>query len=255
MVRVGVVTCQILELEFAYLFAHDQNVSEVWILENEYSLHLAQSLEAYQTRKIRKIRHPEEFRPGSKTGVAALIQVNQVGLHSHIPKLQETCLDAVRNISPFVDSVFLGYGLCGNAFKDIEEMFRDTPVPVLISMDRDGPVDDCIGLIIGGRENYYAEQCRCAGTMFMNAGFSKYSEDLLSEDLPERLRHKKGDILKRLMRGYKRCLLLPTPVMSKEQLEENSKAFATKYGLFIESRNGTLDLLKKGWERAVTAVK
>ena len=85
-------------------------------------------------------------------------------------------------MAPYVDAILLGYGLCGNALKDHEELFLDSRVPVFLPMDGDHPVDDCVGLIIGGRENYYEEQCKVAGTMFINSGFLRHWETLFHED-------------------------------------------------------------------------
>ena len=258
MVRIGVVTCQVLELEFAHLLSHDKDTAEIWVIRNEYSEVLTGALEKYNSKKIHIIARADEFNtrsdpdnnPNSDRGTAILVEVKQLGLHSHIPTLQSETRHSVRAMSPFVETVFLGYGLCGNAFREMDDVFRDIPIPVTMTMDQDGPVDDCVGLIIGGRENYYAEQCKCAGTMFMNAGFSKYSGDMLARDIPEKLRPKKDKIMRQLMVGYKRALLLPTPVMGEKELHENSKEFNLTYGLKVESRPGTLDLLKKGWEDA-----
>jgi hypothetical protein len=117
-------------------------------------------------------------------------------------------------------------------------------------MDNGEPVDDCIGLIIGGRENYYGEQCLCAGTMFMNAGFSRHWKKILSSDVPQKLAHKKDMILKRLMGSYERSLLLPTAVMGEDDLRQKSKEFNEKYGLKVEIRPGTLTLLENAWKEA-----
>lgn len=245
---IGIVTCQILELEFAYLLSRDRDVKEIWVIENSYSQVLTASLEKNREKSIHMIRHPREFKALANRKTAVLIHVKEVGLHSHIPTLQKEVGRSVGEMAPFVGAVFLGYGLCGNAFRDMEGMFGHMPVPVAISMDREGPVDDCVGLIIGGRDAYYAEQCKCAGTMFINAGFSKYCEAILSSDIPERLKDKEEEIMQMLMAAYKRCLLLPTPVMDEKRLLENTREFNKKYRLKVESRPGTLALLQKGWE-------
>ena len=158
---------------------------------------------------------------------------------SNIPNLTSEVTTAVKELAPFVDSVLLGYGLCGNALKNTNELFKDIPVPVSLPMENEYPVDDCVGLIIGGRNNYYAEQCLCAGTMFMNAGFSRYWEKILAFDVPDKLLHKKDKIVKRIMGNYKRSLLLSTTVLGEDQLRKNTKEFNEKYGLKIETRPGT----------------
>ena len=117
-------------------------------------------------------------------------------------------------------------------------------------MENDDPVDDCVGLIIGGRNNYYAEQGLCAGTMFMNAGFSRHWEKILSFDVPQKLIHKKDKIMKRIMGYYKRSLLLSTTVLGEDDLRKNTKGFNENYGLKVEIRPGTLKLLESAWEAA-----
>jgi hypothetical protein len=117
-------------------------------------------------------------------------------------------------------------------------------------MDEDHPVDDCVGLIIGGRENYYAQQRECAGTMFMNAGFSRHWQKFMDPVLPEKLQPKKEKILKRMMRDYKRSLLLPTKVLGETEMMANIETFNAKFGLRTESIPGTLALLEKAWQEA-----
>ena len=118
----------------------------------------------------------------------------------------------------------------------------DIDVPVLMPIDEDHTVDDCVGLIIGGREAYYEEQCKVAGTFFMNAGFTRYWKDLL-----QRINAVKVDeaMSKRIMAGYERSLLLITPVLSKDEMATNIEEFNQTYGLRTEVRMGTLAILEK----------
>ena len=74
-----------------------------------------------------------------------------------------TCEILELEFGPHVDALVLGYGLCGNALEKPEKLLSEAGVPVFIPMDEDHPVDDCIGLLIGGRECYYKEQCKVAG--------------------------------------------------------------------------------------------
>ncbi len=113
----------------------------------------------------------------------------------------------------------------------------------------------CVGLIIGGRENYYAEQCKCAGTMFMNAGFSRHWRKLILSNTPAKLIAQKEAILKRLMSGYERSLLLPTRALDEAELSENTLEFNEKFNLRMETRPGTLMLLEKAWDDSKKAAE
>jgi hypothetical protein len=248
MPKLGVVSCQILELEIAFVLSIDPEVSEIWVLDDAFSGELIRVLENDNAKPVLRLTHADEFETDEINGVAVLIRVMEVGLHSNIPNLTSEVKTAVKELAPFVDAVLLGYGLCGNALQNTNDLFKDIPVPVILPMDDGNPVDDCIGLIIGGRKNYYAEQCLCAGTMFMNAGFSRHWKKVLSFNIPKKLIHKNDQILKRILGNYERSLLLPTAVLGEDALRDNTKEFNEKYGLKIQTRPGSLTLLENAWE-------
>ena len=68
--------------------------------------------------------------------------------------------------------------------------------------------------------------------------------------LPEKLLPKKDEILKRMLRDYKRSLLLPTKVMEETEMRVKTEAFNARFGLRTESTPGTLELLEKAWQEA-----
>jgi hypothetical protein len=187
MANIGIITCQILELEFAHLLSTDPEVSDVFVVDNEFSTVLLTKLQRLGKKPVHRLPLPEDTMTTSGDGHHILIRVMAVGLHSDINNLQHQVVSAVKEIAQNVDLVLLGYGLCGNALVHARNLFSKIPVPVLLPMDGNHPVDDCVGLIIGGRENYYAQQRECAGTMFMNAGFSRHWEQFMYPDLPEKL--------------------------------------------------------------------
>ncbi len=131
--------------------------------------------------KPRTLASLADYTPASPVELEVIVRVMKVGLHSIIKDLQHEVILAATEMAPYVDAILLGYGLCGNALKDHDDLLSDSPVPVFLPMDGDHPVDDCVGLIIGGRENYYAEQCKVAGTMFINSGFLRHWETLFHE--------------------------------------------------------------------------
>ena len=248
MTKLGIVTCQILELEFAHVLSNDPDISEIRIEANPFSMELIEILEKDGSKRVRRSLPKETLDKDETGGLVVMIRVMEVGLHSNIENLRREVLAAVKDLAPFVDAVLLGYGLCGNALNNAAELFSDISVPVMLPMQNEEPVDDCVGLIIGGRKNYYEEQRRCAGTMFMNAGFSRHWENILSMDIPPKMIHKKDKILKRIWGNYKRSLLLPTPVLDENELRKNTKKFVEKFGLKTETRAGTLSLLENAWE-------
>lgn len=253
MAVLGIITCQILELEFAHLLANDPEVSAVNILENEFSHELRETIRRKSNIRTKSVDSMAEYLSTSSDGLEVIIRVMKVGLHSVIQDLRNGVRQAAIEMEPYVDAILLGYGLCGNALKDHDELLPASVVPVLLPMDGDHPVDDCVGLIIGGRENYYEEQCRVAGTMFINSGFSRHWETMLHKG---RDAEKCGLVMmKRLMASYERSLLLPTPVASEQELALGIQKFNEIYGLRAEVRPGTLDILERTWSSAKHLVK
>jgi hypothetical protein len=244
----GIITCQILEREFTHLLTQDSEVMAITILENQFSQEMSESLTRQTGIAPNLIASLAEFTPTSSGELEVLVRVMKVGLHSVIQELRDGVIQAATEMAPHVEAILLGYGLCGNALKDHDELLSDCSVPVFLPMDDDHPVDDCVGLIIGGRENYYEEQCKVAGTMFINSGFLRHWKTIMHEG---RSAQKYGvAIIKRLLANYERSLLLPTPVASEQELAAGVEEFNRIYGLRTEVRAGTLDLLEQAWSSA-----
>ena len=237
----GIIACQILELEFAHLLSWDSDVSCVTVVEDPYSLELLKKLKDRSPERLKAIASLNAFVRRDCGELEILLCVKEVGLHSVIKRLQSEIIATAVAMGPFVDAIMLGYGLCGNALQDPQRLLCHAGVPIFVPMDDGHPVDDCVGLIIGGRKAYYGEQCKCAGTMFMNAGFSRYWKQVLQsgQAAPE--------ITRQLLANYERSLLLPTEVLSESEMVANVTEFNAKYGLRLESRPGTLKILRDTW--------
>lgn len=245
MAVLGIVTCEVLELEFAYLLANDTDVDKITVLENGCSEGFIKSYQKIKGTMPVCIDDIRQYISANTGRLEVIVHVLDLGLHAVIEKLKMSVVEAVKEMGPRVDAIVMGYGLCGNALRNHDELFKEAGAPVFMPVDDDHTVDDCVGLIIGGREKYYEEQCRIAGTFFMNAGFSRHWQDLLhkahgvSFDAP---------ISKRIMAAYERTLLLTTPVLSEETMAANTAPFNHEYGLRMEVRAGNLKIIEKTWE-------
>lgn len=246
MATLGIITCEILELEFAHLLANDDDLAGLTIIDTDHSKGIIQAIDQNTDLKPKLIGYIGQYLPTFPGRFEVLVQVLELGLHTVIKDLQRGVTEAAVEMGAHVDAIVLGYGLCGNALRDHEEILKDADVPIFMPTEDDHTVDDCVGLIIGGREKYYEEQCKVAGTFFMNAGFSRHWADLLHKA------HGVGfdaSISKRIMAGYERSLLLTTPVISQQEMANNIEPFNTTYGLRTEVREGTLEILEETWQR------
>ena len=242
----GILTCEILELEFAYLLGSDTDLARVTVLGDSRSERFVEMLELLRAPKLKKIRDVSEFEPFSDNRLEILVQVLELALHNHKRTLQQGIKKAAMTFGPYVDALMLGYGLCGNALENSEQLLIEAGVPIFIPMDDDHPVDDCVALIIGGRQRYYGEQCKIAGTFFMIPGWTYHWRRMFEQEFG----NLSLDIAKRLFRDYERSLLITTPFMSVETMRRNSEAFNHLFGLRTEVCNGTLRLLHETWVSA-----
>jgi len=244
----GILTCEILELEFAYLLGSDTDLTRVTVLGDSRSERLVEMLELLKVPKLKKIKDFSEFDPLSDNRIEILVQVLELALHNRKRTLQEGIKEAAMAFGPHVDALMLGYGLCGNALENPDELLTEAGVPIFIPMDDDHPVDDCVGLIIGGRQRYYGEQCQVAGTFFMIPGWTYHWRRMFEQEFG----NMSLDMAKRLFRDYERSLLITTPVMSEAEMKQNSHEFNELFNLREETRFGTLNILKETWNSAKT---
>jgi hypothetical protein len=251
MAVIGVLTCEILELEFANLLGTDTDVCRISVLDDKRSVRLTAALEFMGTPNIHRISDIKAFSSTLENHTEVLIRVLELGLHNRKQTLQEGLINAALEFGPYVDALVLGYGLCGNALEKPGELLSEAGVPVFIPMDEDHPVDDCIGLLIGGRECYYKEQCKVAGTFFMIPGWTYHWKRMFEREFG----NMSLDIAKRLFQHYERSLLISTPIMPLEEMRQNSEPFNERFGFRTEVCQGSLGLLQKTWQSAKAFVK
>jgi hypothetical protein len=242
----GILTCEILELEFAYLLNSDTDIDRITVLENSRSVRMLDELQSGGIHNLYRINDLESFAPDPENRLEVLVQVLELGLHNRKKLLQEGLVEATCKMGSRLDALLLGYGLCGNALEKPDELLADAGVPVFIPMDEDHPVDDCIGLLIGGRDRYYGEQCQVAGTFFMIPGWTIHWKRMFEQECG----NLSEDMARRLFKDYERSLLVSTPIMSIEEMKQNSTAFNALFGLRSEVCQGTLGILHKTWDTA-----
>jgi hypothetical protein len=246
----GLLTCEILELEFAYLLGTDPDVSQITVLEDARSTRLIEALESRGFQNVRRIPHIKCFVSEPSEHLEVLVWVLELALHRRKKILQQRLVATAREMSRHVDAILLGYGLCGGALENPKELL-DVDVPVFLPMDGDHPVDDCVGLLLGGRNCYYAEQRKVPGTFFLTPGWTHHWKKLFGQNF--------GDVeiaaAKRLFTHYERTLLVLTSVMPQDEMKRSSNEFSRLFGLCVQECEGTLDILSNAWKVAKAFLK
>lgn len=250
MAVIGIISCEILELEFARLLAEDGELGRVNVLEDEHSKRLVEILAALPIRNLQRLPHVHAFSPEPELTIEVLVRVLELGLHRNRKVLREALAKAAQELAPRVEVLLLGYGLCGNALEDPRAVL-DVDVPVFLPMDNGRPVDDCVALCLGGRDCYYAEQRKIPGTFFLTPGWSLHWRRMMDT--------KSGELaqpaLKRVLTGYQRALLVPTSGQAGDEMLRRGEEFCRQTGLRLEVRQGNMDLLSEAWLAAKRFVK
>ncbi len=250
MAVIGIITCEILELEFAQLLGADSEVGRVSVLEDRWSERLIALLEARPMCDLQRLPHVRSFQADPKEPMEVLVRVLELGLHRNQATLRDAISRAAHELRPYVHSLLVGYGLCGNALADPKAAL-DVDVPVFLPTERDRPVDDCVGLCLGGRDTYYAEQCKVPGTFFLTPGWSHHWKRMLDS----RSGKVSTPLLKRILAGYERALLVQTAALAEDEAKRLGLEFSRQTGLRLEVRQGTFDLLTAAWTRAKDSVR
>lgn len=244
MAVIGIICCEVLELEFCKLLGEDVEIGRISVIEDRQSMHLLELLEAKQVRGLSRLPHVHAF--SSEPGIAleVILRVLQIELHRNRAVLRSALSKAAHEFSPHIDAMLLGYGLCGDPLSD-PRAFLEVEIPVFLPMDQGHLVDDCVALCLGGRERYYAEQRKVPGTFFLTPGWSQHWKLLLAGD-----NHLSSTRMRRVLSGYERALAVKTPAISTRELLRNGREFCLQAGLRLELCPGTMGLLTEAWNAA-----
>lgn len=90
------------------------------------------------------------------------LRIRIAGLIASLEQESESIPDVRR-----LDAVVLGFGLCGGA----AEGLRAGRLPLVIPR-----ADDCIALLLGGRERYYTELSARDGIYWLSSGWLEYAD-------------------------------------------------------------------------------
>ncbi|WP_028582366.1 DUF1638 domain-containing protein [Desulfogranum japonicum] len=248
MAVLGILTCEIMELEIASLVALDTDLTKITVVDDHKAQHLISSIESQRVHTVYRIPHISAFDP-ENSGDEALIRVLELGLHRRRDLLKEKLEQESRQMDRYIHCLFLGYGQCGGVLADPAETV-DVTCPVFYPRFAGKPVADCIGICLGGDEEYYREQRQVAGTYFLTPGWCRHWKDMfgsLDTAFNETMSTK---LCRRILRGYKRLLLVHTPVMASGDMRSFSQELIEMSDLEVQEREGTLSLLEQGYREA-----
>ncbi|MES9990825.1 MAG: DUF1638 domain-containing protein [Candidatus Thiodiazotropha sp.] len=250
MAVLGIITCEILELEFAQLIGNDPEIGRISILQDSHSTRLIELLGADREPRLHALPHPHAFTPEPDQSLELLVKVLALGLHRNRKVLGNALAKWAQALQPHIDVLLLGYGLCGGALEDARSTLN-IDIPLFQPMDSDHPIDDCVALCLGGRERYYSEQLKMAGTYFLTPGWSHHWGRMLETGSGE----VSQPVLKRLLSNYQRALLVQSPVVANDEMQARGAEFGRLTGLNVETERGNYIPLLQAWDAAKATIR
>ena len=85
----GILTCEILELEIAYLLKNDPSVSHIFVITHPASQGFIKALEENGVDYFTPLESIDDFSPPRDSSLTVLVHVLELGLHSSKSKLQQ----------------------------------------------------------------------------------------------------------------------------------------------------------------------
>src|SRR5512146_2656097 len=105
MAVLGILTCEILELEFAHLLTRDPDTPRITVLDDTYSTRFIQAVEAGGGTRPRRIPLLKAFSPTSPDRLEVVVQVLRIALHNRKKHLQEALSKSKKEIGRHVDAI------------------------------------------------------------------------------------------------------------------------------------------------------
>jgi len=230
--RLAIVGCPVLEDEIIYLLSNDRELKDVFVVEDEHSRNLIRKLDPVRpgTRRIKESQ-VNDLPPSE--GRSVLVWMKSMGLHEEPKELGAEVARTVKILDGSCSAILLFYGLCGNAFKNMNILFEDVQTPVLILTDEKGQiVDDCIAVPLGGTEGYYRLLKRYAGVFYMTPAWAENWPDLIKKmEITRGTEMTNLDMLKMLfeMAGYNRVLRINTGLGDTENFHAHVREFSQEF--------------------------
>lgn len=251
---IGLLICEVLEDEMAYLLSHDRDIEKVTFVKSDPAADIIKALSQEMGERLTIIGDVADFLPDPAVSLEVLAMTLRVGLHMDKTLLRDGVKEQARILSEKSDILVLGYGLCGNVLLNIEEQLAGLNCPVVMPQNQDGStIDDCVCLVLGGTEKYLDQVRREAGTWFVTPGWLKHWETLLVKEL-----HCKDiSMVKWIFKkaDYKRALMVDTGIGNRDTLRTETEKFANVFGFYMEEAKGTLNILERAFDKAKSLLK
>ena len=163
-----------------------------------------------------------------------------VARHVRPDSLRDHLQEVLDASSAGLETILLGYGLCSRSVDGLRSASSTLVIP---------RVHDCIGLLLGGRDERTGENRSETGTYYLSKGWIESGDHLLAEY--DRMLDRFGEdkarqLMNTLLGHYTRVAFIRTgPDPELNSYRDFSREFAETFGLRFEEISGTKKLMRK----------
>ncbi|WP_292486483.1 DUF1638 domain-containing protein [Methanohalobium sp.] len=252
----GIIACRMFEDEIVHVIENDSSIDDVIIVKNKNIDGL--------TGKLDDIGHPYTLSSfedmvkylaniDNNNRYYIVVNILEFGLHVNPSDLKNEVYKKVDEVSQFLDGILVFYGLCGNVLGNIEEDFKDKTCSVRILKENNGEVvDDCIGAVLGGRNEYFKAltSSRGVGTFFLTPMWASNWKEMIKDAgfTSDPYDHEMAKFAFDYA-GYKRVGKIETGLNYEKDFQDRVDEFAEAFNFDIVSFHGDLRLIENCYEK------
>lgn len=253
---IGIVACKMFEDELVEVLSHDKSMTNIYAIKNE-------ELDGFFNKMREKVSRVN-LRAISTSDIeyldldpsSAVVWLKPMALHHKPEKLREDVIETLSVMKKKCNVVLLFYGLCGNALKRIDELKMKTGCEIEIIRDGKGEiVDDCIGAVIGGSDEYLKCLRENKGSFFLTPMWASNWREMLHKvqimSTPDDI---EGARIVFQSVGYNKVIKLDTGLGNENEFEKNVRDFANTFGFQRDELKGDLSIIFESYVRARSLV-
>ncbi len=249
----GLIACHMLEDEMVHVLSRDKGVERILVVDAQVSNTLLRKLRQNCTRASIELISPDDIADLRLEGAErVLLWQRPVKLHVSPDLLRDDVLKIIGMIEELCSVIMVFYGLCGNAFRNLESIVKDVPVPVTILKDDTGQVvDDCMGVAAGGVECYLKLLRSHHGAFFLSpmwaSDWRRFFVDIMVLQDPEDL---EGARYIFQYMNYTTVTMMCTGLGGNDEFHQEVDEFSRAFGLAIEEHECSTDVVDRSYAEA-----
>ncbi len=258
----GIIGCPILADEIVHEVDRDKSIRKVIVVRTDDSVNLVRKLNVLREHPPIELIEPEQISSIEEREFTLLVLMKPMALHEDPKVLRAEVSKTVSEVAGVSRSILLFYGLCGNAFNDMEPLMKAAALPITVLSDQEGrPVDDCIAAVLGGTDGYLRLLKRYPGVFYLTPAWAENWRELMSK--MEITKGVDRDDLSTIrwmfeLAGYKLALKIPTGLGDRDLFDQRVDEFAQVFSFErgeLEGEHITLDCVDRSYERAKALLK